>query len=288
MNTQRIKVLLAAIDNGSLTKAGQIYGYTQSAITQMMHTMEEETGFPLLIKNNKGVEPTREAKMLIPTMRQILNLEEKLEQEKAEILGYRKGKIRIGSFVSTSISWIPQVLEFFQQNYPAVEFRIEELGHEEMLQGLIDGSLDITLMSRIDNAPIEFIPVVDDPLMVVFAEKYDLSDYDYIPVDKLRDYPFIMTYRSYDADPYKIFEEAGFMPDVRYYSREDSAVLSMVQHGLGLAILPELTLEEHPGNYEARMLDPEAYRTLGIGIRSMKEAGPLTLAVIDYIKSNIK
>ena len=288
MNTQRIKVLLAAIDNGSLTKAGQIFGYTQSAVTQMIHTMEEEAGFRLLIKNNRGVEPTQEVRMLLPTMRQIINLEEKLEQEKAEILGVRKGNIRIGSFVSTSVNWIPQVLEYFQQNYPEVTFQIEELGHEEMLQGLNDGSLDIALMSRIDNAQIEFIPILEDPLMVVFTEKYDLSSYDYVPVDILKDYPFIMTYRTYDADPHKVFEEAGFIPEVRYYSREDSAVLSMVQRGLGLAILPELTLEELPGNYDARMLDPEAYRTLGIGIKSMKEASPLTRAVIEYIRNNIR
>lgn len=281
-------MLLAAIDNGSLTKAGQIYGYTQSAVTQMMKAMEDEAGFPLLIKNNKGVEPTQEVKMLMPTMRSILNLEEKLEQEKAEIHGLRKGTIRIGSFVSTSVNWVPEVLEYFQQNHPDVIFNIEECGHDELIQGLNDGTFDIALMSSVDNDSFEFIPVVEDPLMVVFTEKYDLSKYDYVPVEALRDYPFIMTYRTYDADPHKVFEKAGFMPEVRYYSRDDSAVLSMVQRGLGLAILPELTLREFPGNYDFRMLEPEAYRTLGIGIKSMKEASPLARAVIRYITENIR
>ena len=287
MNTQRIKVLLAAIDNGSLTKAGQICGYTQSAVTQMMHAMEEDTGFPLLIKNNKGVEATREMKMLMPTMRQIINLEEKLEQEKAEILGIHKGTIRIGSFVSTSVNWIPQVLEYFSENHPEVEFRIEECGHEEMLQGLNDGTLDIALMSDPQNPAIEFIPVTEDPLMVVFTDRYGLGSYDYVPVDVLKDYPFIMTYRTYDIDPHLVFEKAGFMPEVRYYSKDDLAVLSMVQRGLGLAILPELTIEEYPGDYDCRMLEPEAYRTMGIGIRSLEEAGPLARFVIKYIRDNI-
>lgn len=281
-------MLLAAIDNGSLTKAGQIFGYTQSAVTQMMQAMEEEAGFPLLIKNNRGVEATQETKMLIPLMRQILKLEENFEQEKAEIMGLRKGTIRVGSFVSTSVNWLPKVLEYFQENYPDVVFRIEEYGHDELVRGLNDGTLDIALISSMENDSFEFIPVVDDPLMVVFTEKYDLSGYDYVPVEVLKDYPFIMTYKSYDADPHKVFEEAGFMPEVRYYSRDDSAVLSMVQRGLGLAILPELTLREFPGDYDCRMLDPEAYRTLGIGVKSLKEAGPLTRAVIDYIKENIR
>ncbi|MBR2539638.1 MAG: LysR family transcriptional regulator [Mogibacterium sp.] len=288
MNTQRIKVLLASIDKGSLTKAGQIYGYTQSAVTQMMKAYEEEVGFPLLNKTNKGVEPTNEAEMLIPTMRKILNYEERLSQEIAGIKGIQRGTIKIGSFVSTSVNWIPQVLEYYQKNYPEVEFQIEECGHDEMLQGLNEGTLDIALMSDPEDKRIEFIPLVEDPLFVVFSPKYDLSKYDYVPVDILKDYPFIMTYRTYDRDPHLVFEKAGFMPDVKYYSREDTAVLSMVKSGLGIAILPELTIEEFPGKYDFRMLDPEAYRTLGIGVKSLREASPLTKSVISFIKENIK
>lgn len=287
MNTQRIKILLAAIDSGSLTRAGQKLGYTQSYLTQIVQAFEDEAGFPMLLKTNRGVEPTNEAKMLMPAMRQLIRSEEKLSQEMAEIQGIHKGNIRIGTFVSTSVNWIPQILEYFQNNYPEVVFEIEELGHDEMIRGLIDGSLDLALMSDPAKTNIDFIPVIDDPMMVVFSSKYDLSKYDYVPVEILKDYPFVMTYKTYDKDPHKVFEEAGFMPEVKYYSREDIAVLSMVQKGLGLAILPELTINEFPGNYDTRMLDPEAYRTLGIGVKSLEDAGPLARFVIKYIKENI-
>lgn len=288
MNTQRIKVLLAAIDSGSLTKAGQIYGYTQSAVTQMMKAIEEDVGFPLLIKTNKGVEPTSEVRLLLPTMRKLINTEEHLSQEIAGISGIQRGTIRIGSFVSTSVNWIPHIIEHYQKNYPDVVFQIEECGHDEMIHGLNEGTLDIGLMSDPDDSRIDFIPITEDPLFVVFSPKHDLSSYDYVPVEILKDYPFIMTYRTYDRDPHLVFDRAGFAPDIKYYSREDTAVLSMVKSGLGIAILPELIIEEFPGKYDYRMLDPEAYRTLGIGIKSIKEASPLAKSVIDFIKKNIK
>ena len=287
MNTQRIKILLAAIDYGSFTRAGAELGYTQSYLTQTMKAFEEEIGFPLLNKTNRGVEPTNEAKMLLPSMRKLIRCEERVSQEMAEIQGIKKGNLRIGSYTSASVQWVPQILEFFQNNYPDVEFQIEELGHDEMIRGLIDGSLDIALMSSPDKANIDFIPVLDDPMLVVFTPKYDLSSYDYVPVSVLKDYPFIMTYRSYDKDPHKVFDDAGFTPEVKYYSRDDFAVLAMVQRGLGLAILPELTIEEYPGDYDCRMLEPEAYRTMGMGIRSLEEAGPLARFVIKYIRDNI-
>ena len=289
MNTQKIKILLAAIDKGSLTRAGQALGYTQSYLTQIMKAFEDEVGFPLLVKTNRGVEPTQEAKALLPAMRRLIESEEQFDQEVAELQGLRKGTIRIGTFVSTSVYWVPQIIEHFRNNYPQVVFQIEELGHDEMIDGLVDGSLDIALMSYPgDKTSIDFIPVLEDPMMVVFPPDHALGRYDQVPVDKLKEYPFIMTYRSYDKDPHRVFEDAGFTPEVRYYSRDDFAVLSMVQRGLGLAILPELTIEEFPGNYETRLLEPESYRTLGIGLRSYEYAGPLAKFVIKYIMKNIR
>ena len=62
----------------------------------------------------------------------------------------------------------------------------------------------------------------------------------------------------------------------------------MVQKDLGLAIIPQLTISEFPGKYEARKLEPEAFRTMGIALKSLADAGPLTRFVIKYIKENIK
>jgi len=289
MNTLKmINVLLTSIDNGSLTAAGEILGYTQSSMTQMVKAFEDEVGFPLLIKTKRGVEPTEECKALLPSMRSILLQEEKIYQEIDSIRGIHKGKIRIGTFVSTSTSWLPQVLSFFQANYPDVVFEVEESGQDEMLRGIQNGSLDIALMSQPETDAVDFIPLLEDPMMVVFSEKHDLGSYDIVPVKELAKHPMILTYQSYDRDVQKIFDDAGFTPDVKYYFKDDFAVLTTVQYGLGIAVLPELIIDKFPGNYDCRMLDPEAYRTLGVGIRSEKDAGPLARFVIEFLKQNVK
>ena len=172
MNTQRIKVLIKAIEQGSLTKAGEMLGYTQSYLTQAMKAYEEEIGFPLLVKTNRGVEATNEAKILLPAMRELIRCEEKLNQEMAEIQGLRKGNLRIGSFPSMSVYWVPQILQYFQNNYPDVVFRIEEIGHEEMLHGLMEGSLDMALMSDPRKPNIDFIPILEEAGLI-----YDLDCY---------------------------------------------------------------------------------------------------------------
>ena len=195
MNTLKmVQVFLTSIDSGSFTKAGEILGYTQSNLTQMMKSFEDELGIPLLIKTKKGVEPTGEAKQLLPVMRAMIAQEERFFQEADEIRGLHRGLIRIGSYVSTSSTWLPQVIGYYQSAYPDVEFNIVESGQEEMLRGLVNGSLDLALMSAPENDSVDFIPVLDDPMVVVFPPDHDLSAYDYVPIGKLQDYPLIMTY----------------------------------------------------------------------------------------------
>ena len=169
-----------------------------------------------------------------------------------------------------------------------MDFNIVESGQGEMLRGLMSGDLDLALMSAPENNEVDFIPVLDDPMVVVFPPEHELADHDYVPVEKLQDYPLIMTYREYDTDANRILLDAGLDASVRYRSKDDFAVLSMVQHGLGIAVLPELIVEKHPGDYDSRMLDPESYRNLGIGIKSIKEAGPLARSVISYLKDNVR
>ena len=289
MNTcKMVKVFLTSIDSGSFTKAGEILGYTQSNLTQMMKSFEDELGIPLLIKTKRGVEPTGEAKLLIPSMRALISQEEIFLQEADEIHGIRRGTIRIGTYGSVSAAWLPRMLGFFQSAHPDVEFNIIESGQDEMLKGLLAGSMDIALMSRPDHDEVEFVPVLDDPMVAVFPPDHSLSSFDYIPVSELSKYPLIMTYPEYDTDAHRVLKSAGLESDVKYYFKDDFAVLSMVRHGLGISVLPELSIERFEGSYDYRMLDPEAYRTLGIGIRSIKEAGPLARSVISYIRKSIR
>ena len=79
--------MLAADDYGSFTRVGEELGYTQSGITQMMKALEKEVGFSLFIKDNHGVTLAKEAKALIPAIRNLLNADEEINQEIASLKG---------------------------------------------------------------------------------------------------------------------------------------------------------------------------------------------------------
>ena len=89
MDRTKTKIFLYVVDSGSFTKAAAAYGYTTSGISHMMSSMEEEFGFPLLIRSRSGVKPTANAEKLIPILRSQLSWDEQLQQTISEISGIR-------------------------------------------------------------------------------------------------------------------------------------------------------------------------------------------------------
>lgn len=71
MDSVKCEALLTAAEQGSLTRAGEILGYTQSGITRMIRSLEQETGFPMLIRTQYGVRLTADGKAMLPALHNI-------------------------------------------------------------------------------------------------------------------------------------------------------------------------------------------------------------------------
>ena len=88
--------------------------------------------------------------------------------------------------------------------------------------------------------------------------------------------PFILLDKAgnRDREVMQVFEQAGTAPRVRFTTLDDCAVMSMVEHGLGVSVLSELVLKGRRDDVQAVPLDPPAYRQLGILVRDRKDLRP--------------
>ena len=73
MNIKKYEAFVRAVELGSLSKAAEELGYTQSGISHMMQSLEDEVGFPLMVRTSSGILPNTEGEMLLPTILQLLN-----------------------------------------------------------------------------------------------------------------------------------------------------------------------------------------------------------------------
>ena len=284
MDIKKLSVLLTVADHGNFTKAGEELGYTQSGITHMMKSLETEVGFPLFNKGHHGVSLTKECEALLPSIRNLLSANETLNQEISFLKGAKRGTIKIGSYISCAIHWLPEIINNFQKQYPDILFEIAEGDEGELADWVENNKVDIGFTSYHKGQPYRFIPVFDDPMYAVFPKGHPFTAYDEIPLTWYEGVPFVVSEYTYINEVYKLLKNAGVKPDTKYILSNDFSILSMVEHNLGISILPGLILRNRPGNYEKRPLVPRSFRKLGMAISSTKELSPAAKIFIKYAR----
>lgn len=284
MDIKKWKVMLAVDDYGSFTRVGEELGYTQSGITQMMKALEKEVGFSLYIKDNHGVTLTGNAKALIPSIRALLNADEALNQEIASLKGAQKGTIRIGTYLSCSIHWIPKIIREFQREHPDICFKVIEGAEDDLADWIQERRVDIGFISYQKGHNYQFLPVMNDDLFAVLPKSHPLAAQDEIPLDAFQGVPFIITEYTPGNEIHRILKEYKIKPDTRYITINEFSSLSMVEHELGLTILPGLLLRGQVGDFVTRPITPKVYRQLGLAFSSQEDLSPASKIFLKYAK----
>ena len=283
MKVSKYQMLATVVEQGSLTLAARALGCTQSAVSHSLDSLESELGFPLLKRGRAGIRLTAEGERLMPAVRALLGSEEQLNQLAASIRGLDSGTVRIGAFTSVAVHWLPGVLKEFQADYPHVDFKLLNGDYHDVENWLSDGSIDIGFVNVPCAVDCECIPLMEDRLLAILPEGSRFAHYPKFPLIECETEPFISLLESSDHDARRALEAAGVQPNVRFYTKDDYAILAMVEQGLGMSIMPELLLKGRHDRLQILPLLPEARRTIGIAIAAGAKAGPATRRFVDYV-----
>ena len=283
MALDKYQTLISVVETGSLTTAAASLGCTQSAVSHSIDTLEKELGFALLKRSRAGVQLTNEGERILPAVRNYLSALEQLRQTASSIRGLDSGTVRIGAFTSVAVHWLPPVLKEFQRDYPRVDFKLLNGDYHDVEQWLLDGSIDIGFVTVPCALDCECIPLMEDRLLAILPPDSRFASYPKFPLTECETEPFISLLKSSDHDARRALEAAGVEPNVRFYTKDDYAVIAMVEQGLGMSIMPELLLKGRKDNLLTLPLIPEAKRTIGIAIAAGGKAGPATRRFADYV-----
>ena len=280
MDIKKYEVLLNVIDRGSFVRACEDSGYTQSGITHMMNSLEQEVGFPLLLRTNKGVQITPAGEQVLPAIRELVNMNERLEQEFDLIRGLETGRLRIGCYPTVACSWMPKLFFVFRERYSHIQIElIEEGSISQMENWLSSGMIDIAFFSRQPKHAYEWVFLKRDPYLAVLPAGHPLAEKEYVTPEQLMREPFFMQrcLDGLDQDIKRYFDKNGVPICSGVTSNSDYTLLFMVERGLGVAVLPSLILEQFPDRSQrlvTRPLFPLAYRELGFAVRSLRDKSP--------------
>ena len=142
--------------------------------------------------------------------------------------------------------------------------------YQEIETWIAEGRVDCGFLRLPTQAAFDTIFLEQDPLLVVLPEGHPLAALEKITPKALAAYPFMMLEKDGQADAAAVFAAHCIQPQVRFKTWDDYAIMSMVESGLGISILPKLILQRIPYRIVTRELTVPAYRDIGIAVRKQK------------------
>ncbi|BFJ00902.1 LysR family transcriptional regulator [Priestia megaterium] len=267
MSLVKYEILNKVAELQSFTKAADAMALTQSAVSHAITNLESEFGFSLVNRNRGGITLTTEGETMLLAIRKVLQENEKVHQEAASLLGLAKGTIKIGIFKSVSTKWLPEIIQLMEKSYPAIQIQLKEGDYLEIEQWLLSGEIDCGFINITHSSQFHIISLKKDRLLCVVSNQSALYHQKTVSFEDLEKEPFIMpTYGGYH-DIKQLFEEHGIQPDIRFELMDESAILSMVTHHLGISILPEMILDSIPQELRAIPFQVDSYRSIGLATR---------------------
>jgi len=274
---------IKTVEYESFTKATEILNYSQSGISRMINDLEKEWNVSLLERGRSGVRLTSDGLTLLPFAKSVYSEYQKLQTKIEELNGLQSGLIRIGTFSSVATHWLPKIIKEFQKDYPNIDYELLLGDYTEIESWILEGRVDCGFL-RLPTLP-EFsaITLAEDKLLVVLPENHPLVDCEVFPVKALCDYPFMLLEKGAKAEISEIFERNSIAPKIHFTTWDDYAIMSMIESGLGISILPELILHRIPYRIVAKELDVPAFRKIGLVMRDDKNTSLAVKRFIDYL-----
>jgi DNA-binding transcriptional LysR family regulator len=253
-NLDRLRVLRAVAERGSLIAAAQALHVTNSAVSQQIAKLEEEIGQPLIERNGRSVRLTDAAAVLVTHTSRALAV---LEQAEAELDTQRPdvtGRLIVAAFATAVRGLAPRALRRLLDAHPRLHVVLHEQEPHESIPMLVRGDLDLLIAQDWANAPLALpdrlsrAPLLDDIADVALPSRHPLAAQKAVALNDLAGERWI-TWRAgticHDWLMHTL-RSRGHEPTVSHTAGEYSTQLALVAAGLGAAIIPRLGRDRVP------------------------------------------
>ena len=260
LDVYRLRVLLEFAERGTIAATAASLGYTPSAVSQQLAALERETGAALLDRTARTAELTEAGRLLAAHAAEILA---RIEAAEADLASPEPvGRVAISAFPTAAVAFAPALTRTVRAN-PGLCLVLRQTAGGEVLRQVRAGQADVAIVDDwsgrlgADQPALRFYPLLTDPLVLVLPRRHWAAD-DQVPVSlyRLRDEAWLATpageasRRAMD----QVLAAIGGPAEPPSQFDGLATILSLVARGVGVAILPQLTLAAGDARVAVRKL----------------------------------
>jgi DNA-binding transcriptional LysR family regulator len=239
-NVRQIEAFRAVVTMGSMSKAAELLGVSQPAVSRLVSDFQEAVGFKLFKRLRNGAEPTKDARHLFEQVEKIFVGLEELENEVAAIKSLQIGRVTIAVTSSYVSGFMPQLIAAFRAEYPDINISLKTLSHEQVVDWVVSGAADVGFTTQANgNTALNTEMLLKRPIVCVLPKSHRLADKDKLKLQDLANEDFISFPRGapfrFEID--MLFDRQGVDRNITIDATSHDAVCGLVGAGLGVAMV---------------------------------------------------
>ncbi|AXK31926.1 LysR family transcriptional regulator [Streptomyces armeniacus] len=290
---RRLRLLRELAAHGTIAATAEACHLTPSAVSQQLSLLEREAGTPLFVRDGRRLVLTEAARVLVAHTERVLA---ELERARAEVAALRtgvRGTVRLSGFPSAAVALAAPAIAACRAAHPELRVLLGESEPAESVAALRAQTCDVALvyeydlLPRISDSGVELRELLREPLLAALPPNAEAPpDGGAVALAGLAEQPWIAP-RS-DTALRTVIERAcqsaGFEPRLDYTSDDYTVIMSLVQAGLGVSVLPRLVAEPLASDVRLReVAGLRPTRTVSAAVRAGSAAEPRIAALTDAL-----
>lgn len=245
MELRHLRYFCAVAEHRSFTTAARQLNVSQSGVSGQVRELEKEIGVSLFRRNQREVTLTPEGTVFFHEAREILIRADRAVELAVQSSKGMSGTLTVGLCGPATAVFLPRLIRKFRKQFPGVTVALRELNTSEQIEALLNGHIDIAFARGI---PAEAKPLlnheffVSEPLVVALPKGHSLASEQAVALNQLARERLILYFREGSPEVFDsivaMCKKAKFSPRVGDTPRSWQSILTMVEAGEGVAIVP--------------------------------------------------
>lgn len=278
MDLRQLQQFVVLAETGNFHRAAERLHLAQPPLSISIRKLEAELGTPLFIRTTRGVRLTQAGEAALKDARRALFHADQARAAAMSAAHGERGALRVGFVGSATYALLPKLIPAFRQENPGIELILHESTSASILDRIERGQLDAGLVRFpiLSSGPFSLLPLESDTFVAAVGASSPYASRTSIALKALANEPFIMhpsaDVPNLQAVAMLMCQQAGFVPRIAQEAVQVQTIVSLVESGLGVALVPGVAARYTNRHVRfLRLSSPRPAARIGIALATQQD-----------------